>query len=80
MAALDQHVGGHHQLGPRCRQHHRGVVADADLDPLAAVEPGGEPPDQPELADLGEGRVDPGRLAQVTAFTIASFRPGKPAR
>jgi len=51
VAALDQHVGGHHQPATSGRREHRGVVADADLDARAGAQPAGQAGDQPELTE-----------------------------
>jgi hypothetical protein len=74
VAALDEHVGGDRQLAAGGRPDDRGVVADADLDPVAGRERPGEAGDQPELTQVTKG------VGQDTALTIASSRPGKSAR
>jgi len=79
VASLHQHVGGDHQAASGSGPQHGGVVTDADLHPPVGCgrEASGEPGDQPELAELGQLPAD---RRQVTALTMASSRPGNPAR
>ena len=55
--ALDEHVGGHHDVSVADAQHGR-VVAGADEHVLALGEERAQRVDETELARVGQARVD----------------------
>jgi DNA-binding Lrp family transcriptional regulator len=80
--AFDQHVGGHHHLPARDRQH-GGVVARAENHPGSLWESGGDGVDQGEFPYIGDTVrhvrsslvATEGRLAQKPSFRMETRRP-----